>query len=164
MSYRRIWIVVSIMILGLAMFIPFAQAERQEFEVLECGATTYHPVHFSPDVLISSYDRKTIFYSTHESKLFDSWTGHVVGVVKKIDGKLSVHSFSKRMAPDGDFIISEIYEDSEGEVTTKNIYATGKWKGITGGAKGKAVTMGKPIVPGTAQSCYKYTGWFELPK
>jgi hypothetical protein len=32
MFYRRNWIIVTIVILGLAMFVPVAQAQRQEFE------------------------------------------------------------------------------------------------------------------------------------
>jgi hypothetical protein len=37
MFYRRNWIVVIVVILSQAMFIPVAQAERQNVEFILCG-------------------------------------------------------------------------------------------------------------------------------
>lgn len=39
-----------------------------------------------------------------------------------------------------------------------------QWKGITGGGKYVPLTSGKPIVPGTGQSCSRATGTYELKK
>jgi hypothetical protein len=164
MFYRRNWIAVIVVILGLAMFIPVAQVQRQDFECRQCSVTTYNAVHFSPELAILSGDQKSIIQSTHESKLFDNWTLHLVGVWKKIDGKWSWNGLSKEMGPDGEFIIWEFYGDSESGSTCKFFYGTGKWKGIKGELKGKVIRTGKPIVEGTSQLCEKYAGWIELPK
>ncbi len=70
MFYRRNWIAVIVMILGLVMFIPVAQAERQEFECIVCFAMTLNVAHSSPEITILSYDQKGIYQSTDENKLF----------------------------------------------------------------------------------------------
>ncbi len=133
MLYRKNWIVVIVVILGLAMFVPVAQAERQEFECITCNADTHNILHSSPEVRILSADSKGIVQSTHPDKLFDNWTRHMVTIVKIMDGKWSWHGFLKEMAPDGDFIIWEFYGPSEsGETTTKAVYGSGKWKGVKG--------------------------------
>jgi len=165
MSFRKSWIIVTIVILGLAAFIPIAQAQRQDFECRQCSVTTYSTVHRSPELTIVSGDQKSIIQSTHESKLFDNWTLHLVGVWKGIDGKFSWSGFSKEMAPDGEFIIWEFYGDSESKATiAKPIYATGKWKGVKGERKSTLIKAGKPIVQGTDQFCQKQVGWIELAK
>jgi hypothetical protein len=164
MFYRRNWIAVIVVILGLAMFVPVAQAQRQDYEITVCMANTYNAVHSSPEVAIMSMDGKSIWQSTHESKLFDNWTAHTVGVVKAVGGKWSWNGFFKGMAPDGEFIIWEYSGDSESGTTVKAVYGTGKWKGVKNEAKGKPMTTGKPILQGTYQGCEKYVGWIELPK
>jgi len=166
MFYRRNWIAVIVVILGLVMFVPVAQAERQDFEGIICSAVTHSVVQASPgEIYIASADAKAIFQSTHQNKLFDNNTSHQVYVLKGAGGKWSWNGFFKRMAPDGDFIIWEFYGDSQSGISTSNaIYGTGKWKGIKGEAKGKRITAGTPIVQGTDQFCEKYVGWIELPK
>ena len=54
MFYRRNWIAVIVVILGLAMFIPVAQAERQEFENIACFSQHHNTVHSSPEIYIGS--------------------------------------------------------------------------------------------------------------
>jgi hypothetical protein len=164
MFYRKNWIAMMVVILGLAMFVPVAQAQRQEYEVILCHAETLNVVHSSPELAIMSYDTKGIIESTHESKLFDNWTFHAVGGIKMMGGKWSWTVLSKNMGPDGEFIVWEGYGDFESGTTFKPIYGTGKWKGVKGEEKGKIFTKGKPIVQGTNQLCEKYTGWIELPK
>lgn len=163
MYNRRNWIAVTVVILGLILFMPDAQAQRQEFEVTHCYAATINPVHSSPDLGISSLDCKGITQSTHESKLFDNWSRHMVLVVKRIDDKHSWNGVTKALAPDGEFIIWEFSGDSQGGSTTKAIYGTGKWKGVNGELKAKRITS-KPIAPNTDQWCEKAVGWIELPK
>jgi hypothetical protein len=165
MFYRRNWIAVIVLILGVAMFIPVAQAQRQEIEGISCFANTHSAVQASPgEIYIGSFDGKGIFRSTHENKVADNSTLHQVGVLKGAEGKWSWHGYYKTMRPDGDFAIYEFYGDSESGSTAKAIYGTGKLKGIKGEYKTKAITTGKPIVQGTAQECYKVVGWIELPK
>jgi hypothetical protein len=164
MFYRRNWIAVIVVILGLAMFVSVAQAQRQDFEYILCTAQTGNIAHYSPEVGFWTYDAKGIIQSTHENKLFDNWTSHAVGVTKMVGGKWSWNGLAKRMAPDGEFIIWENYGDSESGSTWKAVYGTGKWKGIKGESKDKAITRGKPILQGTLQVCNKVVGWIELPK
>ncbi len=164
MLLSRNWFAATIVILGLAMFIPVAQAERQDVEFMVCNAVTYNVVHFTPEVAVVSWDAKAIIRSTHESKLFDNWTGHGVGVMKRVGDKSSWYGSTKRMGPDGEFIIWEIYGESESGPTWKPIYGSGKWKGIKGEVKSKRITTGKPIVQGTDQYCDNNVGWIELPK
>jgi len=167
MFHRRNWIAVTVVILGLVMFIPVAQAQRQDFETRQCSVQIFNVVHFTPELGISSYDQKSIIQSTHESKLFDNWTVHLVAILKRIDRKASWIAFSKEMGPDGEFIIWECYGDNESgtSVTTaKPIYGTGKWKGVKGERKSQVITAGKPIVQGTGQFCQKQVGWIELSK
>ncbi len=87
MHNRKNWIAVIIVSLSLAMFVPVAQAQRQEFENIWCGAGTYNVIIFSKEISAMTNDMKGIFRSTHESKLFDNWTTHSVNVIKGQDGK-----------------------------------------------------------------------------
>jgi hypothetical protein len=164
MFHRRNWIAVTVVILGLFMFVAFAQAERQEFEYISCTANTYNMVHSSPEIAIFSYDGKSILRSTHESKLFDNWTANTVGIVKAEGSKFSWHALGKTMGPDGEFILWEGVGDSESGATWKCLYGTGKWMGIKGERKAKRITRGKPIVQATEQFCEQHVGWIELPK
>jgi hypothetical protein len=165
MSYRRSWITLTIVILGLATFIPVAQAQRQDFETLGYYAATNSIVHSSPEVVIMSTDAKGIMQSTHDGKFLENWSLHTVYVVKVVEGKASWNGLGKGMAPDGEFILWEFHGDSESGGSTWNIlYGTGKWKGIKGELKGKVIRRGKPIVEGTVQLCEKYAAWIELPK
>ncbi len=163
MYYPREWITVTVVILGLLMFIPVAQAERQDFECRQCSVITFNMVHFSEELAIFSGDQKSIIQSTHESKIFDNWTLHSVGVWRVVGDKWRWNGFSKEMGPNGEFIIWEFYGDTESRITTaKPIYGTGKWKGVKGERKDKIITAGKPIVQGTSQFCQKQVGWIEL--
>ncbi len=165
MSYRRSWIAVAVVILGLVMFVSIAQAERKDFKTTQCGVSTYNVVHNTPELGISSYDQKGILRSTDESKLFDNWTVHLVAVNKRVGGKMSWNGVMKEMGPDGEFIIWEFYGDSESRVTTANpIYGTGKWKGIKGERKSRLITTFNPVVPNTFSFCQEQVGWIELPQ
>jgi hypothetical protein len=161
---RRNWVAVTIVILALVMFVPVAQAQRQEHETIFCFSQTSNVVHSSSEVTVAAFDGKGIIRSTHSNKLFDNFTFHFVGTVNVVDGKMSGHTLSKNMGPDGDFIVWEIYNTPESGLTAKPIYGTGKWKGVKGESKGKTITTGKPIVQGTFQGCQTWVGWTELPK
>ena len=161
----RNWIIVIIVILGLTVFMPAAQAQRQDFENINCSVTTISSVHISSDLAITNWDMHGITQSTQGSKLFDNWTRHSVMVYKRIDSKISWNGFTKALAPDGEFIIWEFSGDSEsGTTTARTIYGTGKWKGVTGESKSKRLTSGKRIVPNIEPYCEKAVGWIESPK
>jgi hypothetical protein len=165
MSYRRSWILLTVVILGLFMFIPIAQAQRQEFENIACVANTTSTVQASPgEIYIGTFEGKGIVRSVDEKKLFDNNTFHQVGVQKAVGGKWIWNGFYKAMRPDGDFIIWEFSGDSEIGTTAKAIYGAGKFKGVKGEVKSKMLTKGKPIVEGTSQNCSQVVGWIELPK
>jgi hypothetical protein len=164
MSYRRSWILVTVVILGSLMFIPVAQAQRQDFEAIQCNVATINRIDGSPEFGIASLEQKGIIQSTHDSKLFDNWTRDGVLVVKRIDGRAIWNGFIKTLAPDGEFIIWETSGDSQGGSTVKALYGSGKWKGVKGEYKSKRITSGKPIAPNTDQFCEKVVGWIELAK
>jgi len=88
MYNRRIWIAVTVVTFGNFMFMPVAQAQRQEFEAISCNVATENMVHSSSDVSFSAFDQKGITQSTHASKLFDNWTRHSVFVFKKISDEM----------------------------------------------------------------------------
>jgi len=164
MFIKKDLIAVIVLILAVGMFVPVAQAQRLDVEFTVCQAITYNVVHNTPEAGIVTYDSKAIIQGTKESKVFDNWTAQGVGVVKRIGDKISTYGLAKRMAPDGEFIIWELHEESGSEAIWKPIYGTGKWKGIKGEVKGKKFTTGKPIIPGTDQFCANYIGWIEVPK
>jgi len=165
MVYRRYWIAMIAVIWGLVMFVPVAQAQRQEFENIACFSNTSSTVQATPgEIYIGTYEGKGIVRSVDEKKLFDNNTFHQVGVLKGVGGKWSWHGFYKAQRPDGDFIIWEFSGDSELGNTSKAIYGTGKFKGVKGEAKSKPITKGKPIVQGTEQGCLQVVGWIELAK
>ena len=165
MFYGRNWIAVIVVILGLVMFVPVAQAQRQVIEGISCGTSTYNTVQASPgEIWIATFDGKGIFRSTHESKWADNNTYHQVGVIKAAGGKTSWNGFSKNLMTDGDIVIWEFSGDSESGSTSKVIYGTGKFKGAKGEMTTKQITASKPVVEGTTQACQKVVGWMELAK
>ena len=165
MFYGRNWIAVIVVILGLVMFVPVAQAQRQVMEGISCGTNTYNTVQASPgEIWIATFDGKGIFRSTHESKWADNNTYHQVGVIKAAGGKTSWNGFSKNLRTDGDIVIWEFSGDSVSGTTSKVIYGTGKFKGAKGEMTSKQITAGKPVVEGTTQACQKAEGWIELVK
>jgi len=165
MFYRRNVIAVLVVILGLAMFVPVAQAQRQIIEGISCHSNTNTTVQAIPgEIYIGAFEGKGIFRSTHESKWADNNTYYQVGVVKGAGGKFSWNGFSKNLRTDGDIVIWEFSGDSESGTTQKVIYGTGKFKGAKGETKNKQITAGKPITPDTNQVCQKVEGWIELVK
>ena len=164
MFYRRNWITVIVVIFGLIMFMPDAQAQRQEFETIQCLSGTTNRVHSTPELAIATWDFKGIVQSTHESKLFDNWTRHSVFLIKRIGSNMTYNGVVKQVAPDGDFIVWEYYGDGKSGSTAKAIFGTGKWKDVKGEFKGQRTTKGKPIAPATDQFCEKAVGWVEVPK
>jgi len=160
-SISKLRMVIAVAI-GIFIFIPVAQAQTP-FDITECLAGTFTVVYESKEIRIGSVEGKGIIISHHENKVFDNCTFHVVSIAKTVDGKRRSDSYWKIMDPDGDIIIAELVVLGP-EKTMKFLHGTGKWKGIKGEAKGKTTATGKPIAPGTIQTCSRYVGTFELPK
>jgi hypothetical protein len=163
MFNRRNLIAMTVMIIGLFMFVPIAQAERQEFEGIACYSNTHTPIQASPgDIYIGGFEGKGIFRSI--SKPYFESTFHHTGVLKAQGGVYSWNGLQKNMRADGDFTISEFSGDSVSGATMKLIYGTGRFKGATGEQKVTMITKAKPIVVGTEQVCSQVVGWMELAK
>ena len=153
---------VMVFLFSLIVCIPFAQAQTP-FDITECGAGTVTIVYQSKEMTIAGQDGKGTIFSNHENKVFDNCTFHVAVIAQTVDGKRKSDSYWKIMDSDGDIIIAEVSVVWP-EKTMTFLHGTGKWKGIKGGAKGKGITTGKPVAPGTWQACSRYAGTFELPK
>jgi len=156
-------IIVGLMsLLGVVIFIPIAQAQ-QIYDICECYSFTLKPLFESEGMTALGYEATGIARSYHENKVFDNFTLHNVGNRQITDGKGKAHGYFKYLDPDGDlFVMEGIAEGAD--VTMTFIHGTGKWKGIKGEGKIRLITGGKPILPGTAQRCYRHAGSFELLK
>ena len=155
---------------GLAMFIPVAQAE-QPFDITDHFYATVTILSASPELTIFQSDVKGIVRDNLENKTFDNLTSHCLRIARISAGKLTGTTFSKSTDSDGDFFITGSTSDAVPaaavESTWKFLSGTGKWKGITGGGKGKFIfmTRGKQqISPTTFQGYLRMTGTYELPK
>ena len=162
MDSKKVWKMGIVIVAFLVVFIPVAQAQTP-FDITECLAGTSTVLFESKEIRIGSTEGKGIIFSHHENKVFDNCTFHVASIAKVVDGKRRSDSYWKIMDPDGDVIIAELVVLGP-EKTMKFLHGTGKWKGIKGEAKGKTTAAGKPVVPGTIQTCSRYIGTFELPK
>ena len=162
MCSKNIWKIGIIIVAGLVIFIPVAQAQTP-FDITYCVSNTVTIISQSKELTVFGTEGKGIVISNHENKVFDSMTWHFVGINKTVEGKRTAIIYAKFMDPDGDTIVGEILVD-EPVKELKFLQGTGKWKGIKGGGKGPGITKGKPIVPGTGQGCSRIVGTFELPK
>lgn len=162
MESKQLWKMWFVIIFGLLTFIPVAQAQTP-FDITECIACQVTNVFQSQEVTVSGLEGKGVIFSNHENKVFDNCTFQVVQIARVVGTNRVSNSYWKIIAPDGDVVVASV--DVVGpEKTMTFMHGTGKWKEIKGGAKGKSVTFGKPIVPGSFQGCSRYTGVFELPK
>ena len=160
-SISKLRMVIAVAI-GIFIFIPVAQAQTP-FDFTECLAGNSTVVFDSKEIRIGSTEGKGIIISHHDNKVFDNCTFHVVSIAKVVDGKRTSNSYWKIQDPDGDVVIAEVLVVGP-EKTMTLLHGTGKWKGTKGSAKGKTTAAGKPVVPGTIQTCSRYIGTFELPK
>ena len=169
MSYRRNWIAVTVVILGLVMFIPDSQAQ-QAYDFTVCLSGTFTAASASKELVVLSYESRGICRSNHENKVFDNYSWHAVGASRVFEGKRNAIEYTKLLDLDGDYVVIEgnwgpgrlDYKGFGG--ITKFLEGTGKWKGIKGEGKCERILTGRPIKEGTWQSCSRFTGTFELPK
>jgi hypothetical protein len=163
MFHRRNWLGMTVVVLGLAVFIPEAQAQ-QPMDMISCGDGTVTTIVSSQELTIMGVEGRGINLDNLASKTFDNMTYHHVGVFRVERGKKMTGTiYSKYMDPSGDYCVVEVFHVGM-ERDWKFILGTGKWKGITGGGKSIPFSKGKPISPGTMQNCTKITGTYELKK
>ncbi len=162
MSTLRSWIPLTTLILGSLMLIPVAQAE-QPIDCTLCSNMTLTPIVQSEELTVTGFESKGIVLDNMASKFWDSDTVHGVGIMKVEKGKLTGSFINKHLNPSGDFYVLE-GSLAGNEISWKFIYGTGKFTGITGGGKSIRFTKGKPVSPGTSQSCTKVTGTYDLKK
>jgi hypothetical protein len=151
---------LAVIFFGLAMFIPVAQADQpQPYDITVCGSATVTMLSASKELTVFIVESRSITRSNHTNKHFDNATAHCGYVVRVMNGKMTGNGYCKFMDPEGDITVGETTIDGA-EGTWKFLQGTGKWKGIDGGGKHRAITQGKPITPGTTQSCRRATGEF----
>jgi hypothetical protein len=159
-SKKRFFVLAGIVFLTLILFLPVAQAERQEVEAIACVSTNMTMIQ--QGTAFGSFDGKGIVRSTNENKVYDNTTYHMVGFLKQVDGKVIISGINKVLWPDGGVTVEEFYGDSQSS-TFKIIYGTGKYKGAQGEVVSKTINIGR-IDPGTQQQCSTLVGWIELAK
>ena len=160
---KRHFIILAIIgFVTLFSFTITAKAQ-QPVDMVSCGDNKMTIIVSSDELTIMGVEGKGINMDNHPSKLADSMTYHGVGVLKIEKGKMSGMLYYKYMNPDGDYVTVEVSQVGM-EREWKLIQGTGKWKGIIGAGKAIPITKGKPIVPGTSQSCSKIIGTYELKK
>jgi len=152
-------------IIGIFTFILFIATAQagQPIDCILCSDMKITTIVETGDLIIMGYESKGIVLDNTESKYFHNSTVHGVGLMKIDKGKLTGSFFNKQLDPSGDFYALEGLIVGT-EIDWKFIYGTGKFKGITGGGKSIRLTKGKPVSPGTSQSCTKVTGTYELKK
>ena len=157
--------ITALSIMGIFTFILFilAAQAQQPMDMMTCGNATFTTILESEELTIMDFDSKGINLDNMASKAFDNMTVHAVGLYKIDKGKWTGTLYAKYLDPSGDFFVVEISQIGM-ERDWKYIYGTGKWKGVTGGGKAFPFTKGKPVSPGTSQSCTKITGTYELKK
>jgi hypothetical protein len=136
---------------------------EQPYDITYCQSGTITIVSESEELTVYSVDFKGIIRSNHENGDFDNCTLHEVGVTRIMHGKRTFYGYCKVMDPEGDYIVKELSDDGT-KAIANFLQGTGKWKGITGLGKYEHITQGKPITPGTFQTCVRETGRFQLPK
>ncbi len=146
----------------LILVTPIAQAETP-FDITECHSGKVKMLYSSEESSVFGAEGWGIVMSNHENKVFHNFTTHIFAVGQIIPGKSTEKGYIKLIDPDGDIIMME-FGRVDTERFTKILYGTGKWKGITGGAKSERRIVYGRIPPDTAAACSRSTGTFELPK
>jgi len=147
--------------LGILILAPGGSGE--DFDITCCGSTNNTLLSTSQELVLLGYEGKGISTSNHANKIFDNLTWQVVGMTKVVDGKAHWSEYRKYQDLNGDVFYVELSGVGP-EGTYKILNGTGRYKGMKGEAKTKAVARGKPIVPGTGQYCGRAAGTFELAK
>ena len=103
MSYRKIWIVMAVVILGIIMFVPVAQAEREPFEGISCGVNTNTMVRAPQGKYILGAPKGREYLRSTSKPYFQEYLLRQVDVLKAQGGVWSWNGYNKSMRSDGDF-------------------------------------------------------------
>jgi hypothetical protein len=151
---------LAIIFFSSTIFISVGQADQpQSYDITVCGSGKVTMISESEELTVFFVETRSITRSNHMNKHFDNATAHCGYVIRVFNGKMTGNGYCKFMDPEGDITVGESTIDGT-EGTWKFLQGTGKWKGIRGGGKHWALTKGKPITPGTSQSCRRATGHF----
>ena len=153
---------VAAIVVGTIAFAPAADAE-EPYDITTCIAGTVTVLTASDELTVTSIEARGISRSHHENKAFDNNTVHCVGLGKTTPGRSTLDGYCKYLDPNGDTVVGRVRREG-GKGTWEFVHGTGKWQGITGGGTNEIVAQGKPITPGTFQTCTHATGISTLPK
>jgi hypothetical protein len=149
-------------VVGMVAFASAAGAE-EPYDITSCFSWKLTQITASEELTITASESTGITQSHNENKAFDNNTVHCVVLGKKTPGGATLDGYCKYLEPNGDIAVGRFGREG-GKGTWEFIHGTGKWKGITGGGTYEIVAHGKPVAPGTFQSCSHATGTFALPK
>jgi hypothetical protein len=138
-------------------------AAEQPYDITTCYSAKLTPMVNSEAMTIMAAELHGITQSHAENKAFDNNTVHCVGVSRTMSGTSTSDGYCKYLDLDGDISVGRFTREGN-KGTWEFVHGTGKWQGITGGGTYEGVARGKPIVPGTIQSCSHATGTFTLPQ
>jgi hypothetical protein len=142
-----------------------AVAEDMPLEFTVCRAGAIQLLEQSKEATVYVLDISGVV-SAASDKRFEHMSSRCAGVGSLINGKRVGTGYCKFLDPDGhtNVLAYTVSADKPGEGTWQYVHGTGKWTGITGSGSFHATTHGKPIAPGTLQSCNRVTAKFSLPK
>ena len=161
-SNKRWMMGVSAFVFCLFLITPIIQAETP-YDITECHSGKVKILHSTEESRTFSAEGLGIVMSNHENKVFHNFTIQIFAIGQVMPGKSTEKGYIKLMDPNGDIIMME-FARVDTERVSKILYGTGRWKGITGGAKSEhRIVIGR-IPPDAAAACSRSTGTFELPK
>jgi hypothetical protein len=102
-----------------------------------------------------------IVISPQANKLLDNAAFHVVTTVRTVGQVITEAGYVKLTDPDGDVILMETSR-AGAEHASRFFHGTGKWKGISGSAKGQYIVF-RRMQPDWAAACSKSVWTIELP-
>ena len=153
-------------VLGLAMFIPVAEAEETlSFHMIGCSSGMFTMLSESKALTVYSIVGKGVAWGITGDSTFDNMTWQFAAVLRTMDGNTIGMGYYKFTAPDGDYFV---LEGTGGTVleggTWKFLHGTGKWEGVTGQAVGKFIMRGKPVSLESEQYWCRVIGTIQLPR
>ena len=134
---------------------------QQTFDITTCHAGQVKTVFQDKDVTLMSAEGRGIVMSNQGSTALDNSTFQVIATVRAADQTLTEVGYIKLTDPDGDVILMETSR-AGAEHTSRFFHGTGKWKGISGSAKGQYIVF-RRMQPDWAAACSKSVWTIELP-
>ena len=159
----RVVVAGGLLLVGWLPAVAIAEGMPLEFTVCRAGAIQL--LEQSKEATVYVLDISGVV-SAASDKRFEHMSSRCAGVGSLINGRRVGTGYCKFLDPDGhtNVLAYSVSADKPGEGTWQYVHGTGKWAGITGGGGYHATTHGKPIAPGTLQSCNRVTGKFTLAR